>query len=429
MIKFEEPKPDFEDIKKSNFIAPEFDPMDFVLGANTKLSEVVVNPGGQWLDFLPDKEYQKKNGVETMSCPDFGSCNQIETLENFLYNDVGYKVLNNYSDRFVSINSGTTTGGNNPNNSCEAIRKFGMIPEALLPFDETIDTWNKFHSPKPPTTTLTDEGTKWLEQNEYHHEWVWTNGGFTSLGQKLAYLMKALEFSPIGISVVAWKSRNGMYWKNNGESDNHWCVLIGYEKDKCWYVFDTYDNFVKKLEWTYDFGFAKRIELKKKLNEADPVLPVEENNMRFFKNIDGTPPIYQIGKDGKYHRFYDENTFKRMYGEFSENVIDLKVISPADIGDPIFVGSSILNVLINFFANLKGKGKMGSEGVPPFYKSKTLWLNVITIAIGILEVVSKTYPISPEVLGLITGFGNLLLRIIDGKPIAFGNVILGSKAQ
>jgi hypothetical protein len=350
--KLEPLKEDFIDIKKANFVAPEFNPMDFVFGANTKLSEEVINPGGQWLDYLPEKEYQKKNGVETMSCPDFGSCNQIETLEIFKY-----KNPNNYSDRFVSINSGTTTQGNNPNNSCEAIRKFGMIPETLLPFDESINSWQEFHSPKPVPDSLSKEGTKWLENNEYHHEWVWTGGGYVTVGQKLAYLMKSLEFSPIGISVVAWKYRNGRYWKNSGENDNHWCVLVGYKKDVCWYVFDTYDGFVKELEWVYDFGFAKRIELKKKLNEEEkPNLPVEDNNMKFYK-VENKSPIYQLGADHLYHRVGDENTFKRLYGEFSDNVIENipPEINIKAIGDPIYLGSSVLNLLINFFANLKGK--------------------------------------------------------------------------
>lgn len=60
-----------------------------------------------------------------------------------------------------------------------------------------------------------------------------------------------------------------------------------------------------------------------------------------------------------------------------------------------------------------------------WYLSKTLWFNVITILIGVLEVVSQTYPIPQNILALIVGIGNMLLRIFDtNKPIGFGNKTL-----
>ena len=54
-----------------------------------------------------------------------------------------------------------------------------------------------------------------------------------------------------------------------------------------------------------------------------------------------------------------------------------------------------------------------------FYKSKTFWFNLITIAIGVVQVVSKTYPIPNELLGLIIGLGNLFLRTLTDKPLGF----------
>lgn len=52
-----------------------------------------------------------------------------------------------------------------------------------------------------------------------------------------------------------------------------------------------------------------------------------------------------------------------------------------------------------------------------FYKSKTFWFNVVTILIGVVEVISNTYPIDPQVLLLINGLGNLFLRLLSGDPI------------
>jgi hypothetical protein len=56
-----------------------------------------------------------------------------------------------------------------------------------------------------------------------------------------------------------------------------------------------------------------------------------------------------------------------------------------------------------------------------WFQSKALWFNIITIAIGFVEVISKTYPISPEMLAIIMGVGNIILRFLTGEPIAIGN--------
>jgi hypothetical protein len=53
----------------------------------------------------------------------------------------------------------------------------------------------------------------------------------------------------------------------------------------------------------------------------------------------------------------------------------------------------------------------------PWYLSKTLYFNIITIALGVLEVVTKTYPVSPELLAIIIGVGNMVLRFISGGAI------------
>ena len=59
------------------------------------------------------------------------------------------------------------------------------------------------------------------------------------------------------------------------------------------------------------------------------------------------------------------------------------------------------------------------ENVKMWYKSKTFWFNAITIIIGIIQVVSQTFPIPQELLGLILGLGNLFLRTLTDKPLGF----------
>ena len=58
--------------------------------------------------------------------------------------------------------------------------------------------------------------------------------------------------------------------------------------------------------------------------------------------------------------------------------------------------------------------------------SRTFWFNIITVAIGIVGVINKSFPIDPQVIMYINGAGNILLRLLTNKPIVFGNrTILG----
>lgn len=63
--------------------------------------------------------------------------------------------------------------------------------------------------------------------------------------------------------------------------------------------------------------------------------------------------------------------------------------------------------------------------IKQFYHSKTFWFNVITILIGIIEVLTKQYPLDPTILASIIGIGNLLLRFLDGQPIMVGKKKFG----
>ncbi len=49
--------------------------------------------------------------------------------------------------------------------------------------------------------------------------------------------------------------------------------------------------------------------------------------------------------------------------------------------------------------------------------SKTFWFNAITILIGVVQVVSNTYPLPTEALALIVGIGNLILRLLTTEKI------------
>jgi hypothetical protein len=64
-----------------------------------------------------------------------------------------------------------------------------------------------------------------------------------------------------------------------------------------------------------------------------------------------------------------------------------------------------------------------------WYQSVVLWFNVVTILLGVLDVVSKTYYIPQEYIGMFMGIGNIILRILRPEvPLAFGGKIFGKKS-
>lgn len=227
-------------IKNHGFIYEPRKREDYVFGA---LKGNPLKQDGQWKDLVPKKEIQVRNGVETMSCVSFATLNIIETLLKYRY-----EREENYSDRFTAVMSETTRAGNTPNNVAQSIRHDGVIPETSFPFGGK--TFEEYHS--GVTTRHRIEGQKFLNEWSVGHEWVDTNK---------RSLMSALKYSPLGVSVLAWKQRNGLYYKEKGESDNHWTVLCGYKKGEYWIVYDSYENVFKHLEWDYPFGMAKRYSL------------------------------------------------------------------------------------------------------------------------------------------------------------------------
>ena len=265
---FEPLKPDFVKVQDMGFVEPKIDLEKdwFFLGA-TKMPDEIIMPDGQWLDVEIQKEHQKKNGVETMGCTGFGTNNGAELIIKHKYNKDW-----NGSDRAINILADNTPKGNSPEKPAEVLRKIGICAEKSLPF-ENINSWNEFHSPKPLPQNLSQECAEWKAKYQFLHEWVNTTP---------KRLVEALKRSPVGISVKAWKYRSGMYYKEKGERDNHWCVLIGYEYGKCWYIFDTYDMFIKKLEWNYPFQYAKKYYVKK-LTQDKPNQPNHKNMLQTVK--------------------------------------------------------------------------------------------------------------------------------------------------
>lgn len=230
---------------------------DYVFGSG-QLKGKVVRPDGDWRAYTPKYEGQRERGIETSACATFGTINCVETLmeEMGLGNDL------DYSERFISLLSGTTRQGNSPTKVAETIRRYGLIPQAMMPFDDSIRSWDDFNSWKgADKEKCLAAGRQWLKRYGFGYDRVWS--GDVSPEAKRRLMAEARRYSPLGVSVLAWVDEGGEYLKPEGGEDNHWCMSVAEDV-----VVDTYEPNVKRLKPGYDHLIALRYSVAAKAYEA-----------------------------------------------------------------------------------------------------------------------------------------------------------------
>lgn len=225
---------------------------------------------GHWLKYVPTNEDQDK-GFPTFACTDFAGTNVFEILLNFeiannlletdklqWLKDNGYIDSNgkvNFSDRFTAITSNTDpSSGNDPHKVAETIRKVGLIPESSLPYDSTITSSSTFYSPKPMTQDLLDKADKFLDI---------FGTGYDDVYPTPELLKEALKYSPLSIAVKAWFPRGDKYYFPDNLPYNHDCVLLDYEDGQFWWIYDSYESNLKKVEWNSIFDEPLRYQIGK----------------------------------------------------------------------------------------------------------------------------------------------------------------------
>lgn len=227
----------------------EFDPNHYFLGGGF-LGTKEILPSGDWSVFCPLPEYQSRPTFDTQACARFGTLNALEMLFSFVL-----KEDKQFSDRFLSIVAGASRNGDSPQNVIEAARKIGLIDEADLPFDSSIDNLDKFYSPNPMSGNLLYRAKEFLKQYSIGHEWVYPVGHDQTIDEQNAMIATALKRSPVGASVSAWHDDgNGGY--DQQWVENHWCVIIA-DLGDYWKIYDSYDNIIKKYSKKSKITMAK----------------------------------------------------------------------------------------------------------------------------------------------------------------------------
>lgn len=226
---------------------------DYIFGGYGALGGEVLQANGQWFSYVPQGESQLNFGFDPQGCVSWGTLNALEILLKRQYGEVV-----NFADRFLTVASETTLGGNSPQKVGETLRKQGVVREEAWPITEDLKTWDAFYAPIDYRTyTLALE---FVGKYGFKHEYVSLSSGA---------LKTALQYSPLGVAVSAWqKGQDGLYI--SPFPSNHWVVLVGYREGEYWLVYDSYSEdgeYIKKLAWDYNFGAAKRYQITKQVKE------------------------------------------------------------------------------------------------------------------------------------------------------------------
>lgn len=246
-------------------------------GGQSAIDYIVLQKDGQWLDYLPTYELQharEKWLFDSMGCVSFSANNCLEILFRKKYNeDI------NLSDRFLTKESGTTINGNYFINVANTLRNTGFVYEDDYPFiavDQDGDSdfdWADFYKEIPKDILIKAKTNK--EFWDIHHEWV----GIKSVGDKIY----GLQLSPIQVAMEfpsnENKNKDGViqYVNNNTW---HAVVLVGYVLNKWWYIFDTYEPFVKMIEWDYPmYEWGMGYDVTKKSMANKPF--IQQNSLIF----------------------------------------------------------------------------------------------------------------------------------------------------
>ena len=253
---------------ESNFLYPVIPPTAFKFGSATEVPAEILRPDGDWRDYIPEFELQRKNGVESSACYVEAQQHAIATIIEETFDIPNL----NFSARFNALLSCGTPQGGSPIEGGDSIRHDGLINEMLLPFADNITSWESFHSFEGGNETVCRKaGQDWLKSWAMKYDIVAERYG--TIEEKFDLLKQALLYSPVPISVTAWWEQDGHYIKPIGMRDNHLCLALHCGDDNVVTVLDTYEPFIKKLAPNFPSEFMMRWTVTK--NEKIPTYPVK----------------------------------------------------------------------------------------------------------------------------------------------------------
>ena len=156
---------------------------DFRVGGVSGIEYKVVNPSGDWADYLPTDEQQSWGWGDSFGCVSFSANNCIETILNHQIAtgilpkaDVDWLTANGYiesgkvnlSDRYLAKMSGTTRNGNYLNTVADTLRHYGAVPEK--DWNSKVDRWERYYIEVMPNVIA--KGKDFAARFDIQYEWV-----------------------------------------------------------------------------------------------------------------------------------------------------------------------------------------------------------------------------------------------------------------
>lgn len=220
--------------------------------------------------YLPAPEVQYDPQFDTFSCASFSITNIVETWLNYYLatNSIYPTLLSkfntlgviqggkfNFSDRFVSIGSGTVPReGNSMQAVIDFVRKNGLVSEASCPFLQTMSQ-DQFFAPLDPALFPKAKQMKWAINIAY--EWTLTDQ--TRPQDRLSIAQNALQHAPLwcAIPICAYYNQQTPAPTCNLTVPQH-CVEC-YKAPAVFNILDQYNPFLKQLASDYPVLWAMKI--------------------------------------------------------------------------------------------------------------------------------------------------------------------------
>lgn len=316
---------------------------EHVFGSNNRFQGTILVPDGNWKPYLPPLEIQHNNRFDTYSCVTFAALNCLETILKKKYD-----IVDNRSDRFTSVASGTEPGrGNSIQAVAESIRKDGTVAEEIYPFLPDMSSQEFF---KDLTQDLRNIGKDWLTKTQVNHEWM--DASYKRFDPIKAF--NALRVSPLHTAVDSRTTKTA-----NFKQYDHSVMIYNAVKGDYFEVFNSYENCFQTFEWDYPFYIPKKYEIIELFN-----LPLNEYAMKLIRNSK-TGAIYLVDSDNKKHHIVNMEALIEYFGNntaLNQDWVNVEptAIDPVEEGEPIGLPATSLSdalkaIIARFGAFVSGK--------------------------------------------------------------------------
>lgn len=235
----------------NGFIVDEPSEKDYNFGYVDTPKEV-LQPDGQWIEYLPEDETQRGNRVDPMACVSFSMNNCIEMLMKRKWD-----AEENKSDRYLAKTSNTRSNGNTQRRVGDALRNYGAVSEGVWSYNRNTFTWSEYYKTIP--SKVIGWGKEFTEKYNVTYEAVDASSKRN--------LMEALKYSPLWIAGYAWMKSGDKYVGRNYA--NHCFTLVGYVEGSHWIAYDSYSPYVKLLDWNFPLFFPKVVTITHKNEEEE----------------------------------------------------------------------------------------------------------------------------------------------------------------